>query len=245
MDKQPADEKLPFPTKSFSQTATCGICGEEVKLSSAKLHLKKCRQQNPLPMGKKETEKFTLQIRGSYLKDYVLFVEMQGDRTLETLDDFLRRIWLECCGHLSAFTINGKTYDSCPEEFIFPDAEPHKEMFEIKLSEVLTLGLKFSYEYDFGSSTDLELEVIDVRKTFEKLPTKPILLMRNKAPQYKCCVCGDPATIISAVDFGLESGTLYCSTCAEDQDESTGDEFYGMRLVNSPRTGVCAYDTPT
>jgi len=86
MDKQPADEKLPFPTKltiaktrksktasktnpAFSLTAPCGICGEEVKLSRAKQHLKKCRQQNPLPLGKKKTEIFTLQIRGMYLKD--------------------------------------------------------------------------------------------------------------------------------------------------------------------------------
>ena len=231
--------------QAFSPTAPCGICGEEVKLSSAKLHLKNCRLQNPHPMGKKDTEIFMLQIRGQYLKDYVLFVEMPGTRTLKALDVFLRRLWLECCGHLSAFTISGKTYDSCPEEFIFPGKEPHKEMFEVKLSEVLTPRLKFTYEYDFGSSTDLELEVIDVRKTFEKLPTKPVLLMRNKPPQYKCCVCGDPATIISAVGFGEESGEFFCSTCAEDQAETQGDQFYGMHLVNSPRTGVCGYDTPT
>jgi len=45
--------------------------------------------------------------------------------------------------------------------------------------------------------------------------------------------------------FGDGSGEFFCSICAEDQAETQGDEFYGMRLVNSPRTGVCAYDTPT
>lgn len=229
-----------MPNEVFSPTATCEICGEEVNLRSAKRHLKKCREQNPLlPIGKKEAEVFMLRIRGKYQKNYVLIVEMSGNQSLEDLDDYLRNIWLECCGHLSAFTIEGETYDSCPDVFTFPGEEPNEEMPEVKLSEVLSPGLKFTYEYDFGSTTDLELEVLDLRETFEKRPTSPVLLMRNKAPQYKCEVCNKPATIISSMD-----GTLCCSACAKTEDEDD-DEFYGLPLVNSPRTGVCAYDTET
>jgi len=32
---------------------------------------------------------------------------MRGSATLAKLDDYLRAIWLECCGHLSKFTIGG------------------------------------------------------------------------------------------------------------------------------------------
>jgi len=32
---------------------------------------------------------------------------MRGSATLTKLDDYLRAIWLECCGHLSKFTIGG------------------------------------------------------------------------------------------------------------------------------------------
>lgn len=231
--------------KAFSDSATCKICGEEVKLGSAKLHLKKCREKNPLPTGTKEAEIFILRIRDLYLKDYVLIVEMSGNQSLKALDDFLRCIWLECCGHLSAFRINGMTYDCCPSEFSFPGKEVDKGTFKAKLSDLLSLGLKFSYEYDFGSSTDLELEVLDIRQTLEKPPTKPVLLMRNKPPQYKCEVCGDPATVIVPQGYGSENGDLFCATCAEDQEGEEVEEFYGMRLVNSPRTGVCGYDTET
>ena len=36
---------------------------------------------------------------------------MCGSATLEELDHYLRTIWLECCGHLSQFTIGGMLYD--------------------------------------------------------------------------------------------------------------------------------------
>ena len=35
---------------------------------------------------------------------------MKAKSTLEELDDFLRGAWLECCGHLSDFEIDGITY---------------------------------------------------------------------------------------------------------------------------------------
>lgn len=227
----------------FSETAPCGICGEEVKWRSAKRHLKKCREQNPLlPISKKKTEMFMLRIRGKYEKDYVLIVEMPGSFSLGDLDDYLRRIWLECCGHLSAFTIHGNRYDSHPADFSFMGEEPNDAMSEVELSEVLTPGLKFAYEYDFGSTTDLELEVLDIRETFEKPPKAIILLMRNKPPQFKCEGCDKPATIISALDGGLRC--FDCAKTAEENDDEY-DDCYGLPLVNSPRAGVCGYDTET
>ena len=35
-------------------------------------------------------------IEGTYCKDYWLYVDMPVDKSLTTLDRFLRRIWLEC-----------------------------------------------------------------------------------------------------------------------------------------------------
>ncbi len=34
------------------------------------------------------------------------------DLRLDELDSFLRTFWLECCGHLSEFEIDGTTYSS-------------------------------------------------------------------------------------------------------------------------------------
>lgn len=41
---------------------------------------------------------------------YWLGVEAKASARLRHLDQFLRRIWLECCGHLSKFEIAGVDY---------------------------------------------------------------------------------------------------------------------------------------
>jgi len=56
-------------------------------------------------------------VEGSYLPYYWMHLELPANATLEDLDSFLRDIWLECCGHLSAFRIEGKEYLSEPSEF--------------------------------------------------------------------------------------------------------------------------------
>jgi hypothetical protein len=62
---------------------------------------------------------------------------------LSKLDDFLRQTWLECRGHLSAFEVGGKRYTSAPMD---------EEMsMRARLSEMLEVGMKFFYEYDYGS----------------------------------------------------------------------------------------------
>ena len=45
-----------------------------------------------------------------YGEGYWLHLETQGSATLEDLDHYLRVIWLECCGHLSSFAMQGKRY---------------------------------------------------------------------------------------------------------------------------------------
>ena len=41
---------------------------------------------------------------------YWLDLEIKTDSKLRQLDDLLRKVWLECCGHLSAFKIDGLRY---------------------------------------------------------------------------------------------------------------------------------------
>lgn len=37
-----------------------------------------------------------------YSKKYWLIIEVSENVTLKELDNFIRDIWVECCGHLSA-----------------------------------------------------------------------------------------------------------------------------------------------
>ena len=54
---------------------------------------------------------FILKIKDLDVQRYWMYVKMSETATLDDLDMFLRNIWLECCGHLSEFNINGRRYE--------------------------------------------------------------------------------------------------------------------------------------
>src|SRR5262245_3532849 len=47
-------------------------------------------------------------VEGKYDPRYWLYLEMPATTRLKYLDGVLRDLWLECCGHLSAFKVEGK-----------------------------------------------------------------------------------------------------------------------------------------
>ncbi|MCZ7670413.1 MAG: hypothetical protein M5U34_26255 [Chloroflexi bacterium] len=56
--------------------------------------------------GKAETI-YHLQVEDAWNRDFWLHLEMRGSARLQELDNYLRAIWLECCGHMSEFFIGG------------------------------------------------------------------------------------------------------------------------------------------
>ncbi len=151
---------------------------------------------------------------------YWMHLKALGSARFGDLDMFLRDIWLECCGHMSAFSLDEEEIDM-------------KE----KLGDTLRPGQKLIYEYDFGSTTELLLTVIsEFEGTLKK--GKVEILVRNEAPQIKCNQCEKPATTICADCLYDDQGWL-CDECARKHG---CDEEMFLPLVNSPRTGVCAYE---
>ncbi len=117
---------------------------------------------------------------------------------------------------------------------------------DYRLSKVLKVGTKFSYTYDFGSSTDLSLRVIAEREgamtnVNEDDDEIVQILSRNEEPVIPCRKCGKPATRIVPGYNSVELGAL-CDTCKPKRDEAefiSEDSF--LPIVNSPRVGVCGY----
>jgi len=107
-----------------------------------------------------------------------------------------------------------------------------------ELGNVLSVGQKFSYTYDFGSSTNLNLRIVSEREGLADPKDAVVLLARNIAPEFKCSVCGAPATLISGGAWG--DGNTYCKKHAKKFE----DEVLLLPIVNSPRVGVCGYDGP-
>lgn len=150
-------------------------------------------------------------------------VALRRTGTLEDLDAELRRAWLECCGHMSAFTIGRERYKS--------------QELDVPIEQVLRPGLKFSYEYDFGTTTELELKVdgegeIDLGRQTARIGAK------NAMPSLKCNQCdkADAVTICSECECQGEG--LLCKACAKKHE---CDEEMFLPVVNSPRMGMCGY----
>ena len=96
--------------------------------------------------------------------EYWIHILVYTKTTFRTLDNFLRDIWCECCGHLSGFWIDKP----------FGTARIGKRS---KIGEILMPKMKFFYVYDFGTSTILLLKVHDMYQVSTK--NRIILLARN------------------------------------------------------------------
>jgi hypothetical protein len=218
----------------------CRFCGKEYTKTSMVKHISSCKErENQLDKSEdgKEIGYFGLVISGKYAKAYWLITEFREDATLKDLDKFLRDIWLECCGHLSSFEIEGISYESNPET-MGGWGRPVKGM-NSKLKNVLGKeGMVFDYEYDFGSTTALTISVFDYRiGPYKK--EKLSILSRNNPIEYICDECGEKKATAVCSECMYDDAGLLCDDC---QNEHECDEEMLMNICNSPRFGVCGYE---
>ncbi len=212
----------------------CRFCHKTFSGSGIGRHLLACaskKEKDKALIGKKSVSNL-YHLRISAWGIYWLHIEMEGTLTLLELDNFLREIWLECCGHLSQFTIHGVRYSSYEEQDDFWGDAP--KSMDIPLMDVLNLKDKFEHEYDFGTTTELALQVLSIRKGSIDEPVR--ILARNDPPVFKCEKCERIATQLCSSCW-----EDYCDKCIEAHECG---EDYVMPLVNSPRTGVCGYVGP-
>lgn len=214
----------------------CAYCGKEFAKTGMARHLKACLARQQVLAEEKGTKDtlFHVQVQGKYRPEYWMHLEMPASITLEKFDAFLRGIWLECCGHLSMFKIHETRYEVLVDPTFDYWGEKPKTM-KHKLSKVFYPGLKADYQYDFGSTTPLDVIVIDQR---EGVPNKaqPIyILSRNDPPDIPCENCGQrQATRI----YTWHDYTTLCDECG---DASAYDDEGWLPVVNSPRVGECGY----
>jgi hypothetical protein len=227
----------------------CYLCGESFSRAGMTRHVAKCRHDHALEKlagrGKKRTTNlFHIVVESAQFLDYWLHVEAPGDATLRDLDLFLRDIWLECCGHLSAFTIQDVRYeldtggvDGMWSMFFGPAQAPRT--MDVPLSEAVSPKVKFYHEYDFGTTTALLLRVIG-EYAGEARGKSVQLLARNDPPPIVCEKCGQPATQVCAQCIYEGAGWL----CDRHAPRHKCGEDMLLPVVNSPRVGTCGYTGP-
>lgn len=215
----------------------CYCCGKEISRTGIIRHLDGCEKRYEIKSSNKECDIYTLLIKDEYQKEYWLVVEVSENTKLSEIDQFLRDIWLECCGHMSEFEICGIRYWSTPDpEFGYPS-------MNISIKEATLFSPKFKYTYDFGSSTDLIIEIKRIERGFPS-NEKVRLLARNDAPEYICDICHRRKATNFIVE-GEDGPTFFCDKCCDKIEEGDIDIYLdldcALPVCNSPRMGVCGY----
>ena len=170
--------------------------------------------------GKKKGESFLVKAKA---EEMFLMLWVDGETTYAEIDDFFRDIWLECCGHMSSFT----------------DKKWNKINMDTSIENYFSKGMTLQYVYDFGSTT--QLDVILVNQIDIPATESIVLLSRNEPLEIICDKCEKkPATKICSIDY-----TFVCPDCIHIHEEECEDfaEYASMPVVNSPRMGVCGYES--
>jgi hypothetical protein len=218
----------------------CTFCHGEFSKSAMTRHLETCEQRASAEAkagSRRKAQKirtFHLVVEGRDLPMYWMHLDVSASTTLATLDRFLRDTWLECCGHLSAFEIGGVRY--AVDAGMDDGWDMHEKSMRVRLDKVFSPGQSCSYEYDYGTTTELKLRVIAEREVEAKGKAVEVLA-RNTPLVILCEECGKPATNVCSQCIFDGKGWL-CDDCAVDHE--CGEEML-LPVVNSPRVGMCAY----
>lgn len=201
----------------------CYYCNKELTERTIKRHIKNCSVikesiEEKMSSKGKLRKQFIISMKPKYeAMDYCIYLSIDSTLGLIHIDKFIRDIWVECCGHISQFIIDKESYN--------------EDEMNIKLDEILKCGEKFEYEYDFGSTTSLSLEVVDIIDVPNDF-TQIEIIARNNEIKNSCEKCGAEAKY-----FNYEKDNWVCENCIDEEDDMIGKFNY----CNSPRDGVCSY----
>ena len=171
----------------------CEICSSEVIKAKAKEHVFKCTKGD---IRRSDSNRNALYTRVASGINYWLDICVGKSAKLSDLDHFLKGIWVEDgCGHLSQFEIGSRRFVYGVDDPEF-DLDFDGESMSIPVRDVLRPSDSAVYEYDFGSTTTLSINVLaDIEDVDDE---KVGLLIRNVPPYPKevnsprAGVCGYP-----------------------------------------------------
>ena len=236
-----------------TSTGTCRLCDGTFSRAGMGRHIGACRKRaglqglalvgSPLvpDRGRPGTRSFHISVKDRYDPRYWLHLEMADNLPLEDLDTFLRGLWLECCGHLSAFYISGVTYQSGGLEWLGSFGGPKPKSLRVPAHRALEPGQSFTYKYDFGTTTELALRVLPRQRP--GLGKQIRLLAINDPPSFACNACGTAPADVQCTEcniemFSVEDHGYLCNSCRAGHD---CDDWAYAPVVNSPRSGMCGY----
>ncbi len=220
--------------EEYGTKAKCSVCGRRLSKRGMTKHLEACLAKgSPRHREGGGASAYHIVVDCPGAPPFWMHLLAPARASLADLDSLLRGIWLECCGHLSAFTIGGTSYDSDTSEWI--DERP--EDMHHALGDLLRPGMTFKHEYDFGTTTELRLRVVSELWAGGR-DASIAVLARNEPPEVSCASCGGPGKWTCTECMWSEGPVWLCDDCAPQHD--CGEEML-LPFVNSPRCGQCGY----
>ena len=210
-------QDIKYADENKKATGNCYICGVELGKTAMKNHILKAHG-----VEKDGQDCYLIKLEGAYDKDYWLFIDVPLDKRLSDIDAFLRKIWLECCGHLSEFRNTKRSH--------------YEGVAKNRKINTFSTGDKVLHEYDFGSTTETLITIVgSIVRNPQKAAVR--LLARNVAPEFQCTECGAPAKYICTDCMYDCDNPFYCKKCGK---KHIHDDMF-LPVTNSPRLGVCGY----
>ncbi len=210
----------------------CHYCQKEYAKGGMIRHLRACSKRGDAiekaGISGGETL-YHLRVQDSWSNDFWLDLEVRGSARLQDLDHYLRAIWLECCGHMSQFSVGGWSGREIPKSR--------------HIERVFAPDVELTHIYDFGTSSETLIKFVDARKG-KPVTKQPMTLMaRNLAPEVTCIECDQPAGWLCMECLYEED---IAGTLCDKHADSHPHHDYGepVELYNSPRVGMCGYSGP-
>jgi hypothetical protein len=202
--------------------AECLICNSYYTAKGMGRHIQSCIKKKFQDVVHRDAAYYALCVHPGATRDYFLYLLLPQNTTLGELDKFLRDIWLECCGHMSAFFYG--RFNEISKDY--------------SISDIDAIPGGIIYHYDFGSTTELHINIVGRYYGPIGLREKIVILSRNSEPVIPCDECGKKQAIAICAACQWDGGGWLCRQCAAKHG---CEREMLLPVCNSPRSGVCGY----
>lgn len=209
-------------SEELSSEGKCLYCNQMYSLKDITIHLANHLAMKEIADAVKKPQTYCHIV----VQADILFLHLlvRGNVDIMIIDSFLRNIWMECCGHMSAFMNKRKEIEE-----------------DALVKDVFIPKLKITYDYDFGSTTRVFLTGL---KNYQLLESEDVILLsRNEPLKIMCTSCKKAVAVSMCSVCNWEMDAFFCKKCAKKHEEECDDfaDYSEMPVVNSPRMGVCGY----
>jgi hypothetical protein len=221
---------------------TCLSCGVETTKNIMPSHISNCTARdeaiaaaNANATTPAAERLFHLRVQALYEPEMWLDIEMRGEAKLSDLDLYLLAIWLDCgCYHRSYFSQSEECFG------------PGMSLTDTIASVFQNHRVKLFHSYD-NQSSQCMVTCKCVREGKPLTGNPIVLLARNTPILVPCKLCAAPATQICTMCFDDPEEGVFCENHIRSSEHpciTKWDDLLILPVMNSPRSGICAYCGP-